>query len=96
MNSEHSQSPCETLSQMIQGYKNSQLVYIAAKLGVADLLASGPKSVDEIVVSTGTNAQALRRIMSGFVLCGLVIQREDNLFELTSLGECLRSDVPDS
>ena len=96
MNSEHTQSPHEILSQMIQGYKNTQLVYIAAKLGVADLLAAGPRSVDEIVVSTGTNAQALRRIMSGFVLCGLVIQREDKLFELTSLGEYLRSDAPDS
>ena len=96
MNSEHSQPPCEALSQMIQGYKNSQLVYIATKLGIADLLAAGPKSVEEIVISTGSNAQALRRIMSGFVLCGLVIQREDNLFELSTLGECLRSDVPDS
>ncbi|MDR4496484.1 MAG: acetylserotonin O-methyltransferase [Candidatus Scalindua sp.] len=96
MNSEHTQSPCETLSHMIQGYKNSQLVYLAAKLGVADLLAAGPKSADEIVISTGTNAQALCRIMNGFVWCGLVIQREDKLFELTSLGECLRSDASDS
>ncbi|MCP5004394.1 MAG: methyltransferase, partial [Planctomycetes bacterium] len=96
MNSEHSQSPYETLSQMIQGYKNSQLVYIAAKLGIADLLAAGPKSMDEIVISTGTNVQALCRIMRGFVLCGLVIQREDKFFELTSLGECLCSDVVDS
>ncbi len=96
MNSEQPQSPYEMVSKMIQGYRNSQLIYLAAKLGIADLLATGPKSIGEIVSSSGAHAQALHRIMRGFVLCGLVIQKEDKLFHLTSLGKCLRSDIHDS
>jgi hypothetical protein len=34
--------------QMIQGFWISRAVYVAAKLGIPDLLTDGPKSSDEL------------------------------------------------
>ena len=49
--------PPATLLQMMTGYWVSQALYVAAKLGVADLLVDGPRSVDDL--ATATQAHAL-------------------------------------
>ena len=36
-------SAAAALREMIQGYRSTQLIYVAAKLGIADLLKDGPK-----------------------------------------------------
>ena len=44
------------LMQMLTGYWTTQVIYVAAKLGIADLLEHGPKTSDELAISTGTHA----------------------------------------
>jgi hypothetical protein len=39
-------TPQDQLARMITGYWTSQAIYVAARLGLADLLAGGPKSVE--------------------------------------------------
>ena len=46
--------PSRTLFEMVKSYWVSQLVYVAAKLGVADLLNTGPNNSDELADATGT------------------------------------------
>ena len=41
-------SPVETLTDMIMAYRLSQLIYVAARLGIADFLKDGPKSSEEL------------------------------------------------
>ena len=53
------------LLQMMTGYWVSQALYVAAKLGVADLLVDGPQSVEHLAVAT----QTARRARSG-AYCG--------------------------
>jgi hypothetical protein len=48
---------------MIEGYWLSQVVYVAAKLGIADHLADGPKSVDAVAIATQANSNALYRLL---------------------------------
>jgi hypothetical protein len=81
---------------MLIGYRSTQMVYVAAKLGIADLLGAGPRSIDDLVRATGADAWCLYRVMRGFVLYGLVAHRTDGSFELTAAGECLRTDAPRS
>src|SRR6185437_4700650 len=38
----------EIINRMITGYWSTQAVYVAAKLGIADLLVEGPRSVDDL------------------------------------------------
>jgi hypothetical protein len=46
------------LGQVINGYRATQIVYAAAKLGIPDLLAHGPKTTAELAEETGTDPHA--------------------------------------
>lgn len=80
------------LQQMRLGFQMSQLLYVAAKLGIADLLKDDSKSTQMLADATKVNPHTLHRIMRGFVICGLVTQDEDGRFGLTPLGECLQTE----
>jgi hypothetical protein len=49
-------SAATTLLRMIWGTHISRAVYVAAELGIADLLADGPLSSSELARRTGTHA----------------------------------------
>ena len=59
----HGYSQPPALFQMATGYWLSQAVYVAAKLGVADLLKDGPKSCGFLAATMGVDQQALSRLM---------------------------------
>jgi ubiquinone/menaquinone biosynthesis C-methylase UbiE len=85
-----------TLMQMLTGYWNTQILYVAAKLGIADFLEHGPKTSDELAISTGTHAPSLYRLLRA--LANLKVFEEDEAggFSLTPLGQCLVSSTPGS
>jgi len=82
--------------QMATGYWVSQSIYVAAKLGIADLLKDSPKSCDELATATGTNAPSLYRLLRALASLGVFAETQLNHFSLTPLAACLQSDVPDS
>jgi hypothetical protein len=88
--------PHVQLIQMGTAYWISRLVYTAADLGLADLLAAGPKSAADLAPPTGTNPRVLHRYMRTLASLGLFTLNEDDTFALTPLGEALRSDAPGS
>ncbi|MEW6273040.1 MAG: methyltransferase [Thermodesulfobacteriota bacterium] len=88
--------PQAILYQMSVGHYVPRALYVAAKLGIADLLKDGPRSATELAAATGTQAGALRRVLRLLVSTGLFDEREDGAFALTDLSQCLRSDVPGS
>ncbi len=71
-------------------------VYVVAKLGVADLLAKGPREVEDLARETGSNANALFRVMCTLESMGVFEREGERRFRNASLGEALRSDVPGS
>lgn len=88
--------PREAMWPLIMGVRTSQLVYAAAKLGIADVLKSGPKTSVELARETDSNAGALRRMLRGLVTIDLLAELENGEFAITPLGEYLRRDVPGS
>jgi hypothetical protein len=76
----------------MDGYLTTQLLYVAAKLGVADALADGPRTAEEIADAVGADAPLLRRVLRGLALDDVLAER-DGRFALTPLGECLREGV---
>jgi hypothetical protein len=88
--------PQLVMLQMVKSYWISQLIYIAAKLGIADLLKNGPLSCDKLASSTGTHARSLYRVMRALASVGVFAEKEQGDFTLTPLAACLMSDVPDS
>ena len=74
----------------------SQALYVAAKLGIADHLVDGPKPVDELAKTTGTDAPSLYRVLRALASLGIFTEQGDRVFALTPTAEPLRSDVPNS
>jgi hypothetical protein len=91
-----SPSPQQQLNQLISGYWHSQCVYVAAKLGIADLLANGPQSVDDLAQKTGTHRPSLFRLLRALASLGVFAEETGQRFRLTPAAEPLRRDVPGS
>ena len=85
-----------SLRDLITGYWASQAIGVAAELRVADLLADGPRTGDELAAATGTHGPSLFRLLRALAGLGLFTQSGDSTFALTPDGELLRSDVPGS
>lgn len=88
--------PQLALARMMSGYAVSQLIYVAAKLRIADRLKDGPLAIDELANGSETHATSLLRVMRGLSAVGLFRESGGRRFELTPLGQYLRTDVPDS
>ena len=80
--------------QMATAYWLSQLVYSAAKLGVPDLLADGPRSSADLAEATHTNPRAFHRFMRSLAGFGIFAQQEDGRFSVTPLGATLQTGAP--
>ena len=89
-------SPQAQLMQMSMGYAVPFLLRAAAQLCVADHLANGPRSADELAAATSTNAPALYRLMRTLSSIGLFSEDESHRFSITPLSEPLRSNIPGS
>lgn len=81
---------------MVFGYMASQVIHVAARLGVADVLRDGAKSSDELAAATGSHAPSLHRLLRALACLGVLGEVEPGRFELTSLGTPLQTEAADS
>lgn len=84
------------LLQTVLGCYTAQAVYVAAKLGIADLLAPSPKPVAELAAASETDERSLYRVLRTLAMTGIFRETEPKVFENTSVSETLRSDIPNS
>jgi hypothetical protein len=84
------------LRQLIMGFRSTQLVYVAAKLNLADRLAGGERTADELADEANANPDALYRLLRALAALGVFTKTSDGKFGLDAIGELLRSDVPGS
>jgi hypothetical protein len=85
-----------TLMSLIYGFMPARIVYIAAELGLADLLADGDKTAAALAEATQTDAASLHRLMRALATLGVVEEVAPSRFALTALGGQLRAGVPGS
>jgi len=81
---------------LLSGYRNTALLYVAAKLGLPDLLSSGPKSSAELAAILGAHAPSLHRVLRGLVALRICSQGADGRFGLTRGGKRLRTGPGES
>lgn len=86
----------ETMLGLIAGYWVSQLVFVAAKLGIADLLARKPLTAEAVAERVGANPPFLRRVLRALASVGVFAEDAKGRFRLTPLAQTLRSDRPGS
>jgi SAM-dependent methyltransferase len=87
-------NPSQQILRLGFGFITSQALRVVIELGIPDLLASGERSVDELAAATGSNADALYRVMRLLASEQVFRQVPPRRFELTELGSVLRSDRP--
>lgn len=82
------------LATIIRAFQQSRAVTAAAELGIADLLRSGARSVDELASAAGAEAASLYRLLRALSAIGVFSEEPDRRFALTPMGEHLRTDHP--
>jgi hypothetical protein len=88
--------PAIMLRQLAHVMRASRALYAAAELGIADILAAGPMTSEEIGAKAGANGPTVRRLMRALVAHGVFEEPESGCFRLNAAGELLRRDVPGS
>ena len=89
-------SPSEQMECMLAGHFLAQCLHVAAVLGISDLLAKGPTTSRDLASATGCDELSLHRLLRTLVSVGVFTEATSGYFQLTPLGEALRSDAPDS
>jgi hypothetical protein len=84
------------LVQMAFSHWVSHIAYVAAKLGIADHLAKGPMTAEDLAGPTRTHAPSLYRLMRTLAGLGIVAEDASHRFALTPLGEALKTGAPGS
>ena len=78
------------------GHWVARLIYVAAKLKLADLLKDGSRTTAQLATATGVQAPALYRILRTMASVGVFAETKGGRFKLTPLAATLRSDVSGS
>src|SRR5688572_7631871 len=73
------------MNQLIRGYWTTQAIFVAAELGVADLLADGPKHPEELGKAAGVKADMLYRVLRALASIGVFAEDSEGRFMLTPL-----------
>jgi len=72
----------------------SDIVGVAAELGLADQIQSAPKTAEEIAAALGLHAPSLYRLLRALANFGIFAEQADKSFAHTPMSVTLRSDVP--
>ncbi|MBD1845949.1 methyltransferase [Cyanobacteria bacterium FACHB-63] len=89
-------TPQETMLNLISGFWLARSLYLAAKLGVADLFDDQPKTIAQLAAETNTDAGSLYRLLRALASVGVFTEVSDQCFALTPLAATLQSDSPGS
>jgi len=82
--------------EMIAGGVVAQSVNVAAEVGIADLLAHGPRSTTQLAMQARVDEGKLFRLLRFLASVGVFQADADGRWSLTPLADLLRSDAPHS
>ena len=87
-------APVDALLKLGLGYMTSSALHVVVELGVADRLAEGPRSADQLAAASGANADALYRVLRMLAVDGIFEEVAPRYFALTPLSQPLRTGSP--
>ncbi len=86
--------PQVAMLRMLNGFHVTQMLSVAARLGIPDLLADEPKTADELARATSAQPDALYRMLRALAGMGVFEEHTGRRFALTPLGATLQSSHP--
>jgi O-methyltransferase domain len=85
--------PEDVLDELLFGFFGTQLLYVVAELGIADLIDGEEASVDELAVRAGAVPDVLYRYLRAFASLGVFEEVEERVFAQTPASLLLRQDA---
>ncbi|KRR07114.1 hypothetical protein CQ12_30525 [Bradyrhizobium jicamae] len=67
----------------------TQVIYVAAKLGLAELLRDGPQTLGKLAQATRADERALGRLLTALSTIGICSRAGEDSYALTEVGACL-------
>lgn len=92
---ESTPAPIALIQMTVAGWV-SKAIYVAAKLGIADLLEGGPATCEDLAAATHTHEPSLYRVLRALASVGIFAETDEDRFVLTPMADHLRSNVPGS
>jgi hypothetical protein len=86
----------DNLIDMVIGGCTAQAIYVAAKLGIADVLADGPATAEQIAGRVGSHPHATYRLLRALTTRSIFHEEPGRRFRLTPMADALRADSPNS
>jgi hypothetical protein len=86
----------KVLIDYIMGFRATQIVAVAARLNIAELLKDGAKTAVQLSQLTHTHTQALYRLLRALANLGILEANQDSTFSLTPTGHLLCENMPGS
>jgi hypothetical protein len=80
------------MTRLIRGYRQSRCVGVAVELGLAERLAAGPRSAEDLAAEVGAHAPSLRRLLRALIAIGVVDEDASSRYSMTEFGQELRQD----
>jgi O-methyltransferase domain/Dimerisation domain len=84
-------SPESVLWDFLRGGMMSQALAMAADLGLAELLAAGPRRVDEVARDAGADPDTLQRLLRALASDGVFAEEQPGVFRNTEASALLRN-----
>lgn len=84
------------LFDLIQSHRVTAVIYVAARLGLAELLSYGPQTAGKLAKATGADERALERLLTALSTIGICSRTGEDSYALTDLGACLDSSAKHS
>jgi hypothetical protein len=91
-----SQGSALRIFDLIQSHRVTAVIYVAARLGIAELLRDGPRPLCELAKATGADERALGRLLVALSTIGLCSRTGENAYALTEVGACLDGEAAQS
>jgi len=88
--------PSMVLRRLLAQQWKWEAIHVAARLGIAEALAGGSRSVSELADETGTHAPSLYRLLRALACIGLFTELDGSRFVNSELSQLLRPGIPGS
>jgi AcrR family transcriptional regulator len=82
--------------EIVSGFWLSRSLQVYATLGIADQLATGPKSAGDLAAAAGADPESLYRLLRALASAGVLTELPGRQFEAGAISEILRKDQPGS
>jgi hypothetical protein len=86
------QDPDELLSELLFGFLGTQLLYVVAELGIADLIGEDPEAVEALAARAGAVPDVLYRFLRALASLGLFAEVQARVFAHTESSLLLRRE----